>query len=56
MYAAEEVDSGISDEQIAPPIDITSSAEVIEHSEPVPEPLAAELDSFEDIMTGEVSE
>jgi phage recombination protein Bet len=53
MYAAEEVDSGISDEQIAPPIDITPSAEVVEHSEPASEPPVAELDSFDDIMTGE---
>ena len=56
MYAAEEVDSGISDEQIAPPIDITPSAEVIEHSEPAPEPPAAELDSFEDIMAEDSSD
>lgn len=56
MYSAEEVDSGISDDQITPPIDITPRAEVIE---PAPEPPLAEIhsiDDFDDIMTGEVLE
>lgn len=51
MYSAEEVDSGITDDQIAPPIDVVPSAEVIDAE---PEPPIAEHDSFDDIMTGEV--